>query len=464
MAELILMPQKGLTEESAILSYWHVKKGDVVKEGDYLFDIETGKATFSIESEAAGTVLETIGSEGDEILVKSVVCVIGKPGEVYSIPGRASEAVTEPAMPAAPPVAPPPTPVPPSPVAQTASTPSVIALPAEMSPAHDASVPPAVGEQQATVEGGRLFASPKAKAIAHEKGIDLTTVPATGPKGRILKSDVLKVATGGPLAVAHQQTAMVQSPSAPLPVVYAGAPAKPGSPSGEPDFTVVKNSTIRKVIARNMHQSLQSMAQLTMNASFDATALLSVKGQLKAKSETHGKPGISVNDMIVFAVSRTILEFPTLNAHFSDDTTTLFHNAHIGVAVDTKAGLMVPTVFHANHLSLRQISRSTKELAKACQDGKATPQMLAGATFTTTNLGALRVESFTPVVAPPQTAILGIGCIDYKARPENGQFVHYPAIGLSLTIDHRAVDGAPAARFLKALCENLENFVALMAE
>ncbi len=452
MAELILMPQKGLTEESAILSYWHVKKGDVVKEGDYLFDIETGKATFSIESEAAGTILETIGNEGDEILVKSVVCVIGQPGEAYSIPGRAAEPApvekpSEPAAPSAPstPAAPPEATAPSTPSAPTAPAEPVIHLP-----------PP--------TEGGRLFASPKAKSLAREQGIDLASVPATGPHGRIIKSDVLRVAAGGPLVVSDQTSSIMKSPAASLPAVYSGAAAGQEGSAGADDFTVVKNSTIRKVIARNMHQSLQSMAQLTINASFDATALISIKDQLKARSEAAGKPGISINDMIVFAVSRTILDFPTLNAHFSDETTTLFHNAHIGVAVDTKAGLMVPTVSYANRMSLRQISQTAKELAKACQDGKATPQMLAGATFTTTNLGALRVESFTPVIAPPQTAILGIGCIDYKARPENGQFVHYPAISLSLTFDHRAVDGAPAARFLKALCENLEDFVTLMAE
>jgi len=256
--------------------------------------------------------------------------------------------------------------------------------------------------------------------------------------------------------------------------------------SGEP-FTVVRNTNIRKVIARNMHQSLQQMAQLTLFASFDATSLLEVRDRLKARSAVKAAAGsagaaagatsgagagadarssvnITINDMIVFAVSRTILDFPTLNAHFDDENTTLFHDAHIGVAVDTRNGLIVPTVFNANRLSLRQIAETAKQLATACQEGKATPQMLAGATFTTTNLGALRIEAFTPVIAPPQTAILGIGCIDYKVRKEGDAFVHYPAISLSLTFDHRAVDGAPAARFLKALCERLEDYLGLLTE
>jgi len=452
MAELILMPQKGLTEESAILSYWHVKKGDVVKEGDYLFDIETGKATFSIESEVAGTVLETIGGEGDEILVKSVVCVIGKPGESYDIPGRAPAA---PAATEAPVMASKaqvqenaaPTPAVPAQVPMVAPIRTPVIVP---SPVSD------VGSSD------RLFASPKARALAVEKGIDLAMVIPTGPNGRITRDDVLRAAAG---------EIAVRPSTLPVPAAdHSLTPARPAAPTasatsaGGDDCTVVKNSTIRKVIARNMHQSLQSMAQLTLHAFFDASSLLEVKERLKARSEAQGRPGITINDMIVHAVSRTILDFPALNAHYNDETTTLFHNAHIGVAVDTKAGLMVPTIFMANRLSLRQISETAKSLAKECQEGRATPQMLSGATFTTTNLGALRVAAFTPVIAPPQTAILGIGCIDYKVKPQDGQFVHYPAIGLSLTFDHRAVDGAPAARFLKALCENLEDYVSLLAE
>ena len=457
MAELILMPQKGLTEESAILSYWHVKKGDVVKEGDYLFDIETGKATFSIESEVAGTVLETIGAEGDEILVKSVVCVIGKPGESYDIPGRAPAAA-----PAASAVS--------ASAGKSVSEPVAAAQVPMVAPVRTPVVVPSPAAESGASD--RLFASPKARALAVEKGIDLALVIPTGPNGRITRDDVLRAAAGEiairpstlPVPAADHALATAKTGAvAPVAAITTSSAASAASADGD-DCTVVKNSTIRKVIARNMHQSLQSMAQLTLHAFFDATSLLEVKDRIKIRSEAQGRPGITINDMIVHAVSRTILDFPALNAHYNDETTTLFHNAHIGVAVDTKAGLMVPTIFMANRLSLRQISETAKSLANECQEGRATPQMLSGATFTTTNLGALRVAAFTPVIAPPQTAILGIGCIDYKVKPRDGQFVHYPAIGLSLTFDHRAVDGAPAARFLKALCENLEDYVSLLAE
>lgn len=471
MAEYVLMPQKGLTEESAILAAWHVKQGDIVKKGDYLFDIETGKAVFSIESETDGTVLATFGQEGDEILIKEVVAIIGQPGEAINLPAGSMPAPAAPASAASAPSTP-------APAAQPVPAPAVPTAP--FAPA--AAVPPATPSKE---PGARIFASPKAKAVAAERGVDLQMVPPTGPGGRIVRDDVIQAAAGAPsaqTALPGSAARLGQATEIPDTSGAAGISGTPGTPgtTGAPGttaaageaFTIVRNSNIRKVIARNMHQSLQQMAQLTLFASFDATGLLEVRDRLKARSAAGAAdaagakaPGsITINDMIVFAVSRTILDFPTLNAHFDDEHTTLFHDAHIGIAVDTKNGLIVPTVFNANRLSLRQIAETAKQLATACQEGKATPQMLAGATFTTTNLGTLRIEAFTPVIAPPQTAILGIGCIDYKVRKEGDAFVHYPAIGLSLTFDHRAVDGAPAARFLKALCERLEDYFGLLVE
>lgn len=470
MAEYILMPQKGLTEESAILAAWHVKTGDKVKKGDYIFDIETGKAVFSIESETAGVVLATYGEEGDEIPIQQLVAVIGEPGENFDAPASSGIPAATPAEPAAQvaTTAPAAQATQPAQAAQTAQAVQA-AQPAQAAQTvTPVTAPAGVIELPAHAAGGRIFASPKAKAVAAEKGVDLSRVAGTGPEGRILRDDVLTAAAGAPSALAVMQPAALAT--------IAGAAAVSGIPaaSGEP-FTIVKNSNIRKTIARNMHDSLQQMAQLTVFASFDATSLLAVRERIKARAAaaanaaknnpTAKEPvNITVNDMINFAVSRTILDFPTLNAHFNSETTTIFHDVHLGVAVDTKNGLLVPTVFNANKLSLRQIAATSKELAKACQEGKATPQMLSGGTFTTTNLGALRIEAFTPIIAPPQTAIIGIGSIDYKTRFQNGEYSHYPAINLSLTFDHRAVDGAPAARFLKALCENLEDYIGLMTE
>ena len=177
-----------------------------------------------------------------------------------------------------------------------------------------------------------------------------------------------------------------------------------------------------------------------------------------------GLANITLNDIVLFAVSRTLPEFKELNAHFLDDSIRYFKNVQLGVAVDTERGLMVPTVRNANCLSLNQISIEAKALIKEAQSGKISPDKLQGGSFTVTNLGSMGIESFTPVLNPPQVGILGVCTVTRRIRTVNGQDVSYPAMGLSLTFDHRAIDGAPAAKFLQALCNNLENFDLLLAK
>jgi pyruvate dehydrogenase E2 component (dihydrolipoamide acetyltransferase) len=221
---------------------------------------------------------------------------------------------------------------------------------------------------------------------------------------------------------------------------------------------------IRKVIAKNMHHSLSSTAQLTLNTSFDATDILAYRKKLKISMDRLGLHNITINDIILYAVSRTLLNHKELNAHFLDDKMHIFHNVHLGVAVDTERGLMVPTVLNANKKSLNEISGEVKILAEECQKGTINPDMLKGGSFTVTNLGSLGIESFTPVLNPPQTGILGVNTITQNVKEVNGEIVYYPSITLSLTFDHRALDGAPAARFLKELKTNLENFSILLAK
>ena len=213
-----------------------------------------------------------------------------------------------------------------------------------------------------------------------------------------------------------------------------------------------------------MHESLINSAQLTLNSSFDATEILEFRQELKAKGERLGLDKITLNDIILFAVSRTILNHRELNAHFLGDKMRLFNTVNLGVAVDTDRGLMVPTIFNAEKKSLLEISQEAKELINQCRQGRINPDYLQGGTFTVTNLGALGIESFTPVINPPQTAILGVNTIVQRARMIDGEIEYYPAMGLSLTFDHRAIDGAPAARFLKELVDNLENFRLLLAK
>ncbi|MBQ8416733.1 MAG: 2-oxo acid dehydrogenase subunit E2, partial [Clostridia bacterium] len=242
------------------------------------------------------------------------------------------------------------------------------------------------------------------------------------------------------------------------------APEAAAAPAPVAAYEDVKLPNIRKVIAKSMHASLSNMAQLTLNSSFDATKLLSIRASLKAGAEKMGLANITLNDMVLFAVSRVILNHKDLNAHYLDDIMRYFNNVNLGIAVDTDRGLMVPTVFAAEKLSLNELSKAAKAVITQAQSGTINPDLLKGASFTVTNLGSLGIESFTPVINPPQTGILGVDCITKRIKEVNGEDVTYPAMGLSLTFDHRALDGAPAAKFLKELCFALENFDLLLTK
>jgi pyruvate dehydrogenase E2 component (dihydrolipoamide acetyltransferase) len=435
------MPQKGLSEESAILSGWYVKEGDTVQKGDYLFSIETGKATFDVESEQGGTVLKTIGAEGDEIPVKKVVCVVGAPGEHFELAEEAA-----------------------APAEAPAETPAPSAL----------SAAPAAPVAASPVVDGAVKISPRAKAMAEAKGIDVRFARGTGPDGRIIERDIAAMAKDGPFvtgaarpyALGGEQGSGLAGAvtTADLGKRTAAAPAAAAPAEGACEYEVVKNSHIRKLIAANMCGSLQTMAQLTHNSFADATALMKLRARVKAEGAGCGLENVTLNDMIIFAVSRTILNFPALNAHYGDEEMKLFKTANIGVAVDTERGLLVPTIRHAETLSLNEISRQMKELAAECQSGSIAPDKLSGATFTVSNLGAFGVTTFTPIINPPQTGILGVCNIEHRIRMKNGEPEFYPTINLSLTYDHRAMDGAPASRFLQALAKNIANIDLLLTK
>lgn len=413
MATVITMPQKGLTEESSVIAEFFVKEGDSVSIGAPLFAIETGKATFDVESEAAGTVLAIFCEEGDDVPIKAPVLVVGQPGESFERPEAASAAAPVEAAPQA---------VAPAPVAAASAS--------SAAPASDAG-----------------FASPRAKAAADRAGVDWHDASPSGPEGRVIESDVaaLVAAGGKPAAKA--------------------VPTAAAAPADECEYEVVRNSGIRKVIAKNMHDSLSEMAQLSFTAYFDATELFRYRELVKANSEKLGYPNISINDMILFAVSRVVKDFPEFNAHFSEKEMKIFKHVHLGVATDTERGLMVPTLFNADTLSLVDISRGAKALSASCRDNTVTPDMLSGGTITVTNLGNNNISSFTPVINPPQTCIVGVCSPEWRMRPgKDGQPEMYRAMGISLTIDHRALDGAPAASFLNTFCRRLENFTLLLAE
>ncbi len=421
MANAVIMPKAGITVESCIIGEWLKKPGDHVEIGDVLFTYETDKANFECESTAAGELLECFYGAGDEVVCLTNVCAVGEPGEDVSALRPEGAAAEE---------AP----------AEEASAAAEPEKPAETAPAAGAAVS----------GSGKTGVSPRARGLAQRSGTDLAVVAGTGPKGRVIERDVRRVMANGPdLAVEEE-----------APVTKAAAAA----PAADHEFTDVPFTGIRKAISKSMYQSIQSMAQLTHSFSFDASALKAYRAQLKACGGELA--GITLGDMILFGVSRTLLSCPDLNALMQEENTIRrYAHVHLGVAVDTERGLMVPTIFNADTKSLLQISREVKELAAMCRSGSISPDLLRGGTFTVSNLGAFGVESFTPVINPPQTGLLGVCTVTERVRTaKDGGIELYPAMGLSLTYDHRAVDGAPASRFMQELCGKLENFTALLAE
>lgn len=414
MANAVIMPKAGITVESCIIGSWEKKVGDSVKVGDILFTYETDKASFECESTEEGTILEIFFNDGDEVPCLVNVCAIGNPGEDCSAlrPGDAAPQAEEPAAEA----------------------------PKEEAPQ---AAPQAAPVETTAVAGDKTAVSPRAKKLAERAGVDASLATPTGPNGRIIERDVRTL-------MDNPQAAVQAAPQA------AAIP--------EAEYEDVKFSGIRRAISKSMHTSLSTMAQLTHNTSFDATQILAYRKLLKASEGEVS--GITLGDIVLYAVSRTLLNHPDLNAHMLDDNNIrLFKHVNLGVAVDTPRGLMVPTIFNADQKSLLEISKEVKELAAQCREGNISPDKLSGGTFTVSNLGNMGVESFTPVINPPQTGILGVcGTVDRVKKGKDGEIKIYPAMGLSLTYDHRAVDGTPAARFQKELGYNLENFTALLAK
>ena len=423
VAAAVIMPKAGITVESCIIGSWQKKVGDAVKLGEVLFTYETDKASFECESTAEGELLEIFFGDGDEGPCLTNVCAIGKQGDDTASlrPGGAPAAAPAAAAPAA---------------------------------AAPAAVPVA-----AAPAGSGAAVSPRARKLAEAAGVDAALAAGTGPNGRVIERDVRRLMEEGVPAAA--------SAAAPAPVAAApAAPAVtvPAAAAEAPEYEDVKFSGIRRAISKSMKNSLSSMAQLTHNFTFDATAILNYRKALKAAGGELA--GITLGDIILYAVSRTVLSCPDLNAHMLDDNNIrIFKHVNLGVAVDTPRGLMVPTIFHADEKSLLEISREVKELAAACRTGAISPDKLSGASFTVSNLGSFGVESVTPVINPPQTGIIGVcTTVDRPRKAADGGIELYPAMALSLTYDHRAVDGAPASRMMQELCRNLECFTTLLAK
>lgn len=449
MATPVIMPRQGQSVESCIIAKWHKNKGDEVKVGDLLFSFETDKASFDEEAKADGILLDIFFEEGDDVPCLMNVCVIGNAGESTAEFNPNSQNASEE-------------------VKVTAESNVKAQTPAEEK-VQAASTP--------VIIEGRAKISPRAKNLAEKTGVDYRYANPTGPYGRIVEKDIIDLRESGSVVTPSARAEYINLDGSNIQgtglggrITTADLQQKPAVAAeaipvtNEPLYDEVKLTNIRKVIAKAMHNSLATTAQLTLNSSFDATEVMAFRKKLKENKDTLGLANITLNDIILFAVSRTLLNHKDLNANATDDKILHFRNVNLGVAVDTERGLMVPTIFNANLKSLNQISNEIKELAKACQSGTINPDLLKGGSFTVSNLGSMGIESFTPVLNPPQTGILGVNTVVQRAKEVDDEIVFYPAMGLSLTFDHRIVDGAPAAKFLQELKNNLENFTALLAK
>ena len=344
----------------------------------------------------------------------------------------------------------------------TASAPAAEAPAAAATPATPAASAAPIPVAATSAPSGGFVASagvsPRARRLAHKHGIDAESLPGSGPNGRVIERDVEGAISGRPrlsaTARARSLSGDLESPARGTGLagmVRSDDLKVPGSVEGA-EVTPVKG--IRKVIAERMIQSLSTTAQLTLHASFELT-----KAQAYRKERLDaGQSKVSLNDVIAHAIVQSLKEHPDLNAHFLGDRIATFEKVHLGVAVDTPKGLLVPVIRDASDMSIEKISAEVKNLAGACREGTISPDNLSGGSFTLTNLGMLGVETFTPVLNAPEVAILGVGGIVLKPkRTEDGSIEYVDTLPLSLTIDHQAVDGAPAARFLQTLVERLEN-------
>ena len=423
---IVSMPALSPTMTEGKLAKWLVKEGDDVRSGDVIAEIETDKAVMEVEALDDGKMASILIAEGTEgVAVGTVIAEILADGETSGLTDAPAEN-TSADTPAAD--------TPADTSAAEAVTPApVLAAPVQVAPA------PAVASN-----GTRIFASPLARRIAADRGIDLASLKGSGPKGRIIKAD---------LDQAPQHAAAASSMASVSPSM---APVALGE-----DSSVVENSQMRKVIASRLQQSMQESPHFYVNMDIDIGAMLAARKTLNDHAPDGVK--ISVNDMIIKAAAMALMRVPEVNASWEGDQTRRFNHADIAVAVAVEGGLLTPIIRHAEGKGLETISTEMAGLAKRAHDGKLTPEDYAGGSFTISNLGMFGVTSFTAVINPPQAAILAIGAGEERAVVRDGQLAVATMMTATLSSDHRVVDGANAARFMKTFKEIVENPVLALA-
>ncbi|MFN3008144.1 dihydrolipoamide acetyltransferase family protein [Mycolicibacterium wolinskyi] len=393
----ITMPRLSDTMEEGVIIAWHKNIGDRVERGDILAEIETDKAIMELESYDEGILERMLAGEGDRVPIGIPIAVIGD----------GSGASTEP-VPA------------PTPAPAPAATPPAPA--------------PAPAAPQAS--GDRPKASPLARKIAAENGVDLAAVTGSGPGGRIIRKDV-------------ENLRPAETPAAPTPV--------------EGDFDAVPLTTLQRVAAKRLTESKQTAPHFYLTAAVDVTALLTFRETVNDSLLAADGPKVSVNDFIVRAVASALRSNPGVNVSFGGDVLLHHHGVHIGVAVAVEAGLVVPVVRDADRKSVSQIAVETKEMAGRARIGKLRADEMSGGTFTISNLGMFGIEQFAAVINPPEAAILAVGAASDELRLIDGEVVARKILRLTLSADHRAIDGATGAVFLRDLTTLLENPLRIVA-
>jgi pyruvate dehydrogenase E2 component (dihydrolipoamide acetyltransferase) len=420
MATAVEMPKLGNTVEECVVTRWMKHKGDSVANGDAVVEIETDKTIFEVTSPVAGTLLETFFEQGDLVPVFTNLFVIGSPGESVDAfrPGSARSGAS------------------PSPDTAQSLKPTV---------------PPPAQRQAELYASSSASLSPRARNFAAEHDFDAAGVVGSGPGGRILESDVRKAYHSSPQLVSAKTHIGTRAHGSGADKVTLSADlAEPSS----------KISVLREKIANRMRESLSRTAQYTLNTSANAGGLLNLRSRVKAST---GVPDVNINDLVAFCTIKALLEFPEVNAEFIDGRIQKHSEVHLGFACDTPRGLIVPVVRNAHQLTIGELAVKMEELAAQAVKGTIALDDLSGGTFTISNLGSLGIEWFTPLLNPPQVAILGVGAIQLRAIRRAGKVEFIDALGLSLTCDHQIVDGAPGARFLKVVREQIENVESLCA-
>jgi pyruvate dehydrogenase E2 component (dihydrolipoamide acetyltransferase) len=400
MATPVIMPRQGQSVETCILGQWYKKPGDPVSVGDLLFSYETDKSSFEEEAKTSGTLIAVFFSQGDEIPVLINVAVIGEPGESAE-PFRPVQKKLSEATPASPTV-----------------------------------------ERQITrvsdeiLFGGRIKISPLAKKMAELAGVNLPDIKGTGPHGRIIARDI-------------RDYKQLEKPATENIIITSD------------DFEVRPLTNIRRIIASTMAKSMQNSAQVTHHMSADARKILAFREAVTtALKKKKLDENISLHAILCWCIVRALKKHPAVNSHFLGDSIKTFNKVHLGFAVDTRSGLMVPTIKNVDDFSLAELSAEAEELRHQCMTRKINPDLLANeaASFSVSNLEAYGVEMFTPVINLPQVAIIGINAITLRPVELEGVFQFAPHIGLSLTYDHRAIDGGPATLFLRSVKQEIERF------